>query len=300
LIKKSILDTIGNTPLVRMDRINLNKGVTLSAKIESANPSGSLKDRIAHYMISKAEEDGSLTRDKIILESTSGNMGVSLAMVSAVKGYKVAVTLMESASIEKRAILESYGVDVFLIPAERGSDGARDEALRLYKEYPGKYFLVGQNFNNNNVMAHYETTGMEIWEDTGGDVDYFVAGIGTSGTVMGVGKRLKELKPEVKIIAVEPYKKHKVYGLKNLQESRLPEIYNGKCIDETIRVSDEAAIRTVKDLIRKEGILGGISSGAVVCAALEKISGLDKGNMVVLLADGGERYLSTGLLKDKD
>ncbi len=300
MIKDSILEAIGKTPLVRINRMNPNNRVILSAKIESANPSGSLKDRIALYIISKAEEEGTLSRDKVILESTSGNMGISLAMVGVVKGYRVAVTLLESASIEKRSILESYGVEIFSIPADKGPDGARDEAMRLYERYPGKYFLAGQNFNKNNMLAHYETTGTEIWEDTNGAVDYFVAGIGTSGTVMGVGKRLKELKPGVKIIGVEPYAKHKVYGLKNLEEARHPEIYDERYIDETIRVSDEEAITTTRHLVRKEGIFAGISSGAVMFAALKKIRVLDKGNMVVLLADGGERYLSTGLLTDNN
>ena len=296
MIKGNILDTIGRTPLVKINRMNPNKRVMLSAKIESFNPSGSLKDRVAHYIISKAEEEGTLTRDKVILESTSGNMGISLAMIGALKGYRVAVTLLESASLEKRAILESYGVEIFSILAEKGPDGARDEAVRLYKKHPEKYFLIGQNFNTNNIMAHYESTGMEIWEDTGGDVDYFVAGIGTSGTIIGVGKRLKELKPEVRIIGVEPYPKLKIYGLKNLEESRLPEIYDQRYIDENIRVSTDEAVRTTRDLIRKEGIYAGISSGAVMFAALQKIKRLDKGSMVILLADGGERYLSTGLL----
>jgi cysteine synthase len=219
-------------------------------------------------------------------------------MIAAVKGYRVAVTMFESASLEKRRMLESYGVEIFSIPAGKGPDGARDEAMKLFKQYPDKYFLAGQNFNEDNIIAHYETTGKEIWEDTGGEVDYFVAGIGTSGTIIGVGKRLKELKPEVRIIGVEPYPKHKVYGLKNLEESRLPEIYDERYIDETIRVSDEEAIRTTRHLIRKEGIFAGISSGAVMFAALEKIKVLDKGNMVVLFADSGERYLSTGLLTD--
>ena len=298
MIKENILETIGRTPLVKINRLNPNKNFVLSAKIESLNPGGSLKDRIAHYIISKAEEKGTLTKDKIILESTSGNMGISLAMIAAVKGYRTAVTLLESASIEKKKILQSYGVEVFLVPDEIGPDGARDKALKLFKENPEKYFLVGQNFNENNVMAHYETTGSEIWEDTNGEIGYFVGGIGTSGTVIGVGKRLKSLNPKIKIIGVEPCRKHKVYGLKNLKESRLPEIYDPQWIDETIRVEDKAAIETTKELIQKEGIYSGISSGAVMWAALEKIKELDKGNMVVLLADGGERYLSTDLLTD--
>lgn len=299
MIKNSILDTIGGTPLVRINRMNLNNKVTLSAKIESANPSGSLKDRVAHHIIAKAEEQGSLTRDKVILDSTSGNMGISLAMVAVVKGYRVAVTLLASASLEKRSILESYGVEIFSIPTEKGPDGAREEAIRLYEQRPDKYFLAGQNCNKDNMLAHYETTGREIWEDTGGAVDCFVAGVGTSGTVVGVGKRLKELNPEVRIIGVQPYAKHKVYGLKNLDESQLPEIYDERFIDEIVSVSDADAIRTARLLIREEGIFAGISSGAVMFAALEKIKALDKGNMVVLLADGGERYLSTGLLTDK-
>ena len=299
MIKDSILDTIGRTPLVRINRMNTNKEVTLSAKIESANPSGSLKDRVAHYIIAKAEEQGRLTRDKVILESTSGNMGISLAMVAVVKGYRVAVTLLASASVEKRSILESFGVEIFSIPAEKGPDGAREEAMRLHQQYPDKYFLAGQNFNKDNMLAHYETTGREIWEDTNGTVDCFVAGVGTSGTVMGVGKRLKELNPEVRIIGVQPYAKHKVYGLKNLDESRLPEIYDERYVDEMVKVSDADAIKTARLLVREEGIFAGISSGAVLFAALEKSKVFDKGNIVVLLADGGERYLSTGLLTDR-
>jgi len=299
VVKDSILGTIGNTPLVKIGSMNPNKRVTLMAKMESANPTGSLKDRVAYYIISKAEEEGVLTRDKVILESTSGNMGISLGMVAAVKGYKVAVTLLESASFEKRSLLECYGVEVFLIPAEKGPDGARNEAMMLYNQYPEKYFLVGQNFNINNVLAHYETTGREIWEGTNGEVDYFVAGIGTSGTIIGVGKRLKELKPEVKVIGVEPYPNHKIYGLKNFEQSRIPEIYDQRWVDEVVKVSDEEAIKTARELVNKEGILAGVSSGAVMFAALEKIKVLDKGKMVALLADSGERYLSTGFYTGK-
>ena len=296
MIHDTILDTIGKTPLVKIGKLNPNGRVSLLAKIESFNPTGSLKDRVAHYIISKAEEEGALTQDKVILESTSGNMGISLAMVGAVKGYRVAVTLLESASMEKRSLLESYGVEILPIPAERGPDGARDEAMRLQREYPDKFFLTGQNFNENNILAHYETTGMEIWEDTAGRVDCFIAGIGTSGTIMGVSKRLKELNPGVKIIGVEPYPRHKVYGLKNLEESRIPEIYNQRWVDETVRVSDEDAVQTAGKMVRREGIFAGISSGAVMYAALEKVKVMDVGVVVALLADSGERYLSTGLL----
>ena len=299
MIAQSILDTIGKTPLVKINHMNSKKSITLLAKIESANPGGSLKDRIAHYIISKAEEDGTLTRDKIILESTSGNMGISLAMVAAVKGYRVTITLLESASIEKRNLLNYFGVHTLVIPADKGADGARNEALRIYEANPDKYFLVGQNFNKNNVMAHYETTGKEIWEDTKGSVDIFVAGIGTSGTIMGVGKRLKELKPEVRVVGVEPYPNHKIYGLKSLKESRVPEIYKQKWIDETLFVSNEDATETTRQLARKEGILAGISSGAVMYAALQKAGSLDTGNIVALLSDSVERYLCSDLFNNR-
>ncbi|MDY6854790.1 MAG: cysteine synthase family protein [Thermodesulfobacteriota bacterium] len=295
MIAQNILDTIGKTPLVKINHMNCKKNITLLAKIESANPGGSLKDRIAHYIISKAEEDGTLTKDKIILESTSGNMGVSLAIVAAVKGYRVTITLLESASIEKRNLLNYLGVNTLVIPADKGADGARNEALRIYEANSDRYFLVGQNFNRNNMRAHYETTGNEIWKDTKGDIDCFVAGIGTSGTIMGVGKRLKELKSEVRIVGVEPYPNHKIYGLKSLKESRVPEIYEQRWIDETLLVSDEDATRTARQLATKEGILAGISSGAVMYAALQKAETLGRGSIVALLSDSAERYLSSCL-----
>lgn len=289
----SILETIGHSPTVRINRMNPNPTVTLVAKLEGGNPGGSVKDRIALTMVEGAERRGELSKDKIILEPTSGNTGIGLAMVGAVKGYRVLVILPENMSIERRRILRAYGADFILTPAEKGTDGAIERAHELYRADPGHYYFPNQFANPDNAGAHYEGTANELWEDTEGKVDVFVAGIGTTGTLMGVSRRLRELKPEIRIVGVEPLLGHKIQGLKNLTESRVPEIFDRAQLDEIVHIEDGLAFDTAIRLAREEGIFVGISSGAAMAGALEVVRRLTGGLVVALLPDRGEKYLSS-------
>jgi len=289
----NILGTIGHSPTVRINRMNPNPTVTLAVKLEGGNPGGSVKDRIALTMVEGAERRGELSKDKIILEPTSGNTGIGLAMVGAVKGYRVLVILPENMSIERRRILRAYGADFILTRAEKGTDGAIERAHELYRANPERYYFPNQFANADNAGAHYEGTANEVWEDTKGKVDVFVAGIGTTGTLMGVSKRLRELKPEIKIVGVEPLLGHKIQGLKNLTESRVPEIFDPAQLDEIVHIEDDLAFDTAIRLAREEGIFVGISSGATMAGALEVVRRLTGGLVVSLLPDRGEKYLSS-------
>jgi cysteine synthase B len=290
-----ILECIGNTPLVRIDGINPNPRVRVFAKLEGNNPGGSVKDRIALYMINGAEKDGRLTRDKIILEATSGNTGIGLAMVATAKKYRVKLTMPTCVSIERRRILEAFGAELILSPSEEGTDGAIRSAQRILSEEPDKYFMPNQFDNEANVLAHYETTGKEVIEQTGGTITHFVAGMGTTGTLMGTGKRLKEFKNDIKIIGVEPALNHRIQGLKNMSESIVPKIFDPFKLDERLLVNDEEAFDTTRMLAVKEGIFVGMSSGAAMHIALRKSSELKEGVIVVIFPDRGDRYLSTSL-----
>jgi len=290
-----ILDRIGNTPLIKIERMNPNPKVTLLAKLESRNPGGSVKDRIALAMIEAAEKSGELKPGKIILEATSGNTGIGIAMVGAVKGYRVELVMSEGVSIERRKILSALGAGFILTPAEAGTDGAIEVAYELGTREKEKYCLVDQYNNPANVLAHYNGTAMEIWNDTDGKITHFVAAMGTTGTLMGVSKRLHELNPAVKIIGVEPYLGHRIQGLKNMKEAYRPGIYERNLLDSKVNVSDEAAFETAREIARKEGLLVGMSSGAAMFAAMELVKSLEEGLVVVLFPDGGERYLSTPL-----
>lgn len=290
---KNILETIGRTPLVRINRLNPNPGVEIYAKLERFNPAGSVKERIAHYMIKTAEERGMLTPDKIIIEPTSGNTGIGLAMVAAVKGYKIELVMPRNMSVERLKMLKAYGARVIQTSAEKGIDGAIILANQLAKNTK-KYFMPSQFENHANVLAHYETTGREIIEDVP-KLNMFVAGLGTTGTLMGVSKRLKEHNPTIKIVAVEPFPGHRLQGLKNLDTQLVPGIYDLSRIDEKISVSDENAFEITRELAKKEGIFAGMSSGAAIWAAIQKAKQLENGTIVVLLPDGGEKYLSTPL-----
>jgi cysteinyl-tRNA synthetase len=291
----SILDTIGHTPLVEIKRLNPNPKVKLLAKLEYFNPGGSVKDRIAKAMIEAGEASGSLTHDKIVLEATSGNTGIGLALVCAVKGYRLHLTMSESASLERRKILHAMGAEISLTPDFLGTDGAIEEAYRLAREHPETYFLTDQFNSEANWRAHYDGTGPEIWEQTSGKLTVLVATMGTTGTLMGTSRRLKEYNPEIKIIGVEPYLGHKIQGLKNLKESYQPEIYEKERLDKKVNVDDEAAFEMTRRLAREEGIFGGMSAGAAMAVAEEEVKSLSEGVMVVILPDGGERYLSTPL-----
>ena len=289
----SILDNIGHTPLVEIKRLNPNPKVTLLAKLEYFNPAGSVKDRIAKAMIEAGEASGALTRDKIVLEATSGNTGIGLALVCSVKGYQLLLTMSESASIERRKILQAMGAEIRLTPSHLGTDGAIEEAYRLAREHPEVYFITDQFNNKANWRAHYNGTGPEIWEQTAGKITLLVATMGTTGTLMGISRCLKEHNPEVRILGVEPYLGHKIQGLKNMKESYRPEIYEKARIDKKVNIDDEAAFEMTRRLAREEGIFVGMSAGAAMAVAQQEVRSMPEGVVVVVFPDGGERYLST-------
>jgi len=291
----SILSVIGNTPLVELSNVNGKSNVKIFAKFEGCNPGGSVKDRPAYYMVQKAEEGGKLSKDKIILEPTSGNMGISLAMIGSAKGYRVKLCMPECVSIERQRTLEAFGAEVELTPAREGTDGAIRRAHEILEHDPEKYFMPNQFENENNSLAHYETTGPEIYKQTKGKIDAFVAGMGTTGTLMGVGKYLKEKKPKVKIIGIEPTEGHKIQGLKNMNESIVPLIYHPKELDEKIVVDDDDAFEMMRTLATKEGTFVGISSGAAVAGAIMVAEKIKSGTIVCIFPDRGDRYLSTNL-----
>jgi len=296
-MNKNILQLIGNTPLVKINKLNSNKNVEIYAKLERYNPGGSVKDRIALSMIEAAEKSGEFTKDKIIMEPTSGNTGIGIAMVAAAKGYKALLLMSESVSVERRKILKAYGADILLTDPKKGTDGAIEKAYEMAKQEPDKYVLLDQFNNEHNWRAHFETTGKEIWEQTDGKVTMFVATMGTTGTLMGVSKRLKQYNPKIKVVGVEPYLGHKIQGLKSLKEAYKPGIYNKNMLDEKVYIKDEDAFEMARKLSKEEGIFAGMSSGGAMHVALEKAKELDKGLIVVLLPDGGEKYLSTDLFK---
>jgi len=294
----SILDTISNTPLVEISHLmNGNGRVRVLAKLEGNNPGGSIKDRPAYYMIKHAEEAGILIKEKVILEPTSGNMGIALAMIGAAKGYRVKLVMPACVSMERRHILEAFGAEVELTPANEGTDGAIRKAHQIVENDPDTYYMPNQFANENNIRAHYETTGPEIFSQTNGEVDVFVAGMGTSGTLMGVSAYLKSKKPAIKIVGVEPTEGHAIQGLKNMKEAIVPKIYNPSRLDEIIIVEDDEAFETSRKLVTREGIFVGISSGAAVAGALRIARDMQSGTVVTILPDRGDRYLSTTLFR---
>ena len=291
----TLIEEIGNTPLVEIRHLNPNPGVRVLAKLEYMNPGGSIKDRAALYMIEAGEKSGELTPEKTVIEATSGNTGIGLALVCAVKGYRLLLAMSEAASVERQKILRARGADILLTPGHLSTDGAIEEVYRLVRENPHTYFMTDQFNNPANVLAHKEGTAREIWEQTDGQVTHLVATLGTCGTVMGLSMGLKAFDPQIRVIAVEPYKGHKLQGLKNLKESYCPEIFDKQQLDEKINIDDEEAFETTRLLARKEGLFVGMSSGAGVAVALRKARSLTSGTIVVILPDGGERYLSTPL-----
>lgn len=293
--KKTILDEIGNTPIVPINRLNPYKDVVMYAKLEAFNPAGSVKERIALSMIEAAEAAGELTPDKVVLEATSGNTGIGLAMVCAVKGYRCQLVMPESASIERRKIMTAFGADILLTPAKKATDGAIEQAYAMARQHPELYFLTDQFNNEANWRAHYNHTGPEIWEQTEGMVTDVVATLGTTGTVMGLCTYFAEQHPEVRVTAMEPFYNHKIQGLKNMKESYCPGIFDKSKPYQVINVPDEAAFDAARQLARKEGIFVGMSSGAAFCAALTRAKEIKRGVIVVIFPDGGEKYLSTVL-----
>jgi len=292
-----LLNSIGNTPLVELGRINPYPGVRILAKLEGNNPGGSVKDRPAWWMIRRAEEAGLLTPEKTVLEPTSGNTGIAIAMICAARGYRVKLVMPACVSLERRAVLEAYGAELVLSPAEEATDGAIRLAHRILAEDPESYYMPNQYANPSNPLAHYETTGPEIWRQTGGDLTIFTTGMGTSGTLMGVGRYLRERNPQIRIVGVEPRLGHKVQGLKNMQEAIVPDIYCEAALDAKLVIQDEEAFEIARRLAVEEGIFAGMSSGASVAGALHLARELESGTIVTLLPDRGDRYLSTTLFR---
>ena len=292
-VAKDMIDLVGYTTLVKINHIVPNKKVKVYAKLERYNPAGSVKDRIAKYMIEYGEKEGLLTKEKIVIEPTSGNTGIALAMICAVKGYRLELVMPETMSMERRKILTAYGAKIILSEGSKGMDGAIDLAEEMVQD--PRYYMPHQFENKYNVLAHYETTGEEIWRATKGKVNMFVGGLGTTGTLMGVSRRLKEYNPNIQIVGVEPYPNSKIQGLKNLTKQYVPEIYDPARLDEKINVSDEDAFEMARVLTLREGIFCGISSGAVMWGAFKKATELDHGLMVTLFPYSGEKYVSTPL-----
>jgi cysteine synthase len=297
-IGELILETIGNTPLVRINRLNPNPNVTLYAKLEGYNPLGSVKERIALSMIEGAERDGLLIKDKVIVESSSGNTGIGLAMVGAMKGYKVLITMSERASIERVQMLKALGAEVVLTSAAGGSDEAWDKADEIARADPTRYLRLNQYTNRYNPLIHYETTGEELWRQTDGKLDVLVVGLGTTGTIVGAGRRLREYNPRLRIVAVEPQPKHQQQGLRNMETSRIPPILDWRLIDERMVVLDEDAFRMARRLCQEEGMFMGISAGTAIYAAVEVAKGMHEGMIVAVLPDRGEKYLTTDLFEN--
>ena len=294
-IYNTILDTIGNTPMVRINHLNPNPKVNIYAKIEGVNPGGSIKDRIGVKMIEQAESEGTLTRHKTIIEATSGNTGIALAMIGNAKGYTVKIVMSEAVSVERRQMIQAFGAEIILTDSEQGTDGAILKVEELLEKYPDKYFCTHQFTNKYNKLAHYETTAQEIWEQTGGDIDYFVSSLGTSGTLMGVSEALKRYNKGIKIVSAEPVKGHYIQGLKNMEEAIVPAIYDKSKLDEIIMIETEDAFRMMRLIAKKEAIFAGMSSGAAMLAASRVAERIDSGTIVTIFPDRGEKYLSTGV-----
>ena len=293
----NILDTIGNTPMVPINHMSPNPAVEIWAKLEGFNPTGSIKDRIALAMVEQAEADGSLSPGKTIIEATSGNTGIGLAMIGTVKGYDVVIVMSEAVSIERRRMIEAFGGKIVLTPAAEGTDGAIRKTAALIAEQPDKYFNPNQFTNVYNKLAHYRTTAEEIWRQTNGTLTHFVSALGTSGTLMGVGMGLKEKNPAIQIVEAQPVRGHYIQGLKNMQEAIVPEIYDPAAVDISVSIESEAAFEMSRQIVKHEGIFVGMSSGAAMLAATEVAKKLDSGKIVVIFPDRGEKYLSTKLFR---
>jgi cysteine synthase B len=293
----SVLMCIGNTPLVEITSFGLKPGIRMFGKYEGGNPGGSIKDRTALFMVQTAEDKGILTHDKVIVEPTSGNTGIALAMIGAAKGYKVKLFMPACVSTERQHILEAFGAEVILTGAKNGTDGAIIEAHKIVESDPARFFMPNQFKNEDNIHAHYMTTAPEIFAQTNREVNVVVAGMGTTGTLMGISRYFKEHKPDVRIIGVEPTRGHAIQGLKNMEESMVPTIYDPLLLDEKITIEDGEAFEITRRLVTNEGIFVGMSSGAAVAGALRIAKRMASGTIVVILPDRGDRYLSTTLFR---
>ena len=296
----SVLDAIGNTPLVEVRNIwdAAKTGVRIMAKLEGSNPGGSVKDRPALFMLKEAVASGKLTPGKMILEPTSGNTGIGMAMVAAAMGFKIKLTMPTCVSTERRAVLQALGAELELTPGCDKTDGAINRAHHIMESVGDQYFMPNQFDNPQNYLAHYHTTGPEIFTQTNGEVDAFVAGMGTTGTLMGCSMFFKEKKPLVKIIGIEPNLDHRIQGLKNMHEAIVPKIYDPKRLDGIINCNDEDAFETTRDLSIQEGLFCGLSSGAAMWGAIQVAHDLPRGStVVVIFPDRGDRYLSTEVFR---
>lgn len=298
MIHTDILSTIGNTPLVRINNIATYEKIKIYAKLEGFNPTGSIKDRIALLMLSEAQKEGELSPGKKIIEASSGNTGISLAMIGRVLGFPVEIVMSEAVSIERRQMISAFGATVTLTPAVEGTDGA----IRRVRERVAEdknLFCTDQFTNRYNKLAHYKTTADEIYCQTDGEITHFVSAIGTSGTIMGVGKRLKEKSPDIEIIEAQPIKGHYIQGLKNMKEAIVPALYDEKYIDRHIMIESEEAFECARRIVAEEGIFVGMSSGAAMKAALIAAKDISQSGksatMVIIFPDRGEKYLSTKL-----
>jgi cysteine synthase len=301
MIYNNILELIGNTPIVKINKLVGKDDATLLAKLEWYNIGGSVKDRMAKYLIEYAEASGKLKKDKIILEATSGNTGIALAMIAAVKGYKITIVMPESVSVERRKIIKAYGAELILSPGEKGTAGAVELKQKLLKENPDKYVDIDQFKDPANILAHYETTGKEIIEQTGGKVNMIVVGIGTAGTGVGVSMRVKEFNPEIKIVGVTPELGLSIQGLRNPKEHYPTQLFRREAFDEYIEMKKGEMLKVfevARRMAREEGLLVGMSSAAIMYVALQKAKELGKGKTIVaILPDSGMKYLSTSLFE---
>jgi len=288
---------IGKTPMIRINNMNANKNVEIFAKLEGQNPSGSIKDRIALAMIEQAEKEGTLTKDKIIIEPTSGNTGIALAMIGTIKKYRVYIVMSSAVSIERQKMIRAFGAEIILTDGAQGTDGAIVHAHEIVNANPDKYFMPNQFSNEYNKLAHYKTTAKEIWEQMDGKIDYFVSALGTSGTIMGVGKGLKEFDRNIQIVEAHPVRGHYIQGLKNMEEAIVPSIYDEGMIDQKIMIESKKAFKIARDIMKKEGISVGMSSGATILAARKIAQKINYGHIVTIFPDCGEKYVSTELFE---
>lgn len=291
--RRSILDCVGGTPLIRLSRLFRKEGVEILAKHEGFNPAGSVKERVALALLEAAERDGLLKPGMTLVESSSGNTGIGLAMAAAVKGYPCLITMSSKVSVERRQMIRAFGAELVLV--EGGSDEAWDRADALAASDPARYCRIHQYRMKANVDIHYATTGPEIWEQTGGKIDVLVATLGTTGTIVGCSRYLREKNPRIRIVSVEPTPKNEQQGIRNLSVQRTPEIWDPAAVDERMISEDEPSFRLARELARQEGLFVGISSGSAVWAAIEQAKRLDQGVIVVILPDSGYKYLSTRL-----
>jgi len=287
---------IGNTPLVRLQRLPGNTRNTLLVKLEGNNPAGSVKDRPAYSMIRHAEARGDIRPGDTLIEATSGNTGIALAMVAAIKGYRMVLIMPEHMSVERRAVMKAFGAEIILVSKAASMEGARDLALEMQARGEGR--VLDQFSNPDNPLAHYERTGPEIWRDTGGSITHFVSSMGTTGTIMGTSRYLKEVNPAIEIVGVTPTEGSSIPGIRRWPEEYLPSIFDATRVDRTIEVSQTDAERTTLELAAKEGIFAGISSGGAVAAALSLSREVEHAVIVAIICDRGDRYLSTGIFPD--